>query len=71
MSNKKKIKCVRCESLDRRQKSPHLQYLDEEIPICDFCLQEIAEEEEYFKQLEDRCITEELIDEHGSCEEFD
>ena len=51
MGSRKKVKCVRCESLERKQKSPDIHYLDEEVPVCAVCLQEIVEEEDYFKRL--------------------
>jgi hypothetical protein len=57
-------KCVRCEMLERKQKSSHIQYIGM-VPLCDTCLEEIAEEELFFKIRE-----EELEDESGS-EEFD
>ena len=45
----KKKRCVRCESLDRKQKSKAVTEINE-VYICDFCLQEIAEEEEFFNK---------------------
>jgi len=68
---KKKVKCVRCESLDRKQQSKKIVYTKDGIPLCTVCMLEAAEEEEYFKHLEDRCLTEELYYEYGSGEEFD
>jgi len=62
----KKVKCVRCEALDRKQQSKKIMYTKDGVPLCTICIQEVAEEEEYFKHLEDRCITEELYYEFGS-----
>lgn len=45
----KKKRCVRCESLDRKQKSKAVNEING-VYICDFCLQEIAEEEEFFNK---------------------
>lgn len=55
-----RIKCVRCETLERRQQSPHIQYVGL-VPLCSICMQEIAEEELFFKTRE-----EEIEDESGS-----
>lgn len=50
-------KCVRCESLDRPQKSRKIykikNHFGDEVPVCSSCLEEIAEEEEYFKVSEE------------------
>jgi len=49
-------KCIRCESLDRKQKGKKIYKVKnrfgDEIPVCVVCLEEIAEEEEYFNSLE-------------------
>jgi hypothetical protein len=55
-----KPKCVRCETLERKQQSPHIQYVGL-VPLCSVCMQEIAEEELFFKIRE-----EETEDESGS-----
>lgn len=55
-----KPKCVRCEALERKQQSPHVQYVGL-VPLCGVCMQEIAEEELFFKIRE-----EETEDESGS-----
>jgi len=47
---KSKISCVRCEYLERKTKSSHIQYVGA-VPFCDQCLEEIAEEELFFKIL--------------------
>ena len=67
MVRKKKDKCTRCESLDRKQQSKTIMYTKDGIPMCTICMQEIAEEEEYFKRLE---VEGEDEDDYGSCEEF-
>lgn len=65
-SKKTKTYCVRCESLDRPMKGKLLykvkNHFGDEVPMCSFCLEEIVEEEEYFKEVGE--------DESGS-EEFD
>jgi len=58
-------KCVRCESLERPQKSKRIHLVKTpsggEIPICAKCLLEIQEEEDFVKSLR-----EEEEDEPGS-----
>jgi hypothetical protein len=58
-------KCVRCESLERPQKSKTIHYIPndsgDKIPVCSVCILEIKEEEEFLKS----------ISEDGSSEEFD
>jgi hypothetical protein len=51
----KKVRCVRCESLERRQRSSKIVYSgpDGSIPICSVCMQEIAEIEVLFKGTEE------------------
>ena len=55
-----RIKCVRCETLERKQQSSHIQYVGL-VPLCSVCMQEIMEEELFFKIRE-----EEIEDESGS-----
>lgn len=48
----KKVKCVRCESLERPQKSKSITFIKnavgESIPLCSMCILEIKEEEDFF-----------------------
>ena len=50
-----KQKCVRCESLERKQKSRKIHYLkiseEESIPLCSTCLSEIQDEKELIESL--------------------
>jgi len=50
-------KCVRCESLDRKQKSRKIHMVkgssEEEIPICSVCLLEMQEEEDFINSLKE------------------
>lgn len=62
---RKKLKCVRCESMERPQKS-HAVYviknaLGEPIPLCAACIVEIRDEEDFFESLKE----EEEDDEFG------
>jgi hypothetical protein len=47
-------KCVRCELLERKQQSKQILYSgpDGSIPICSVCMQEIAEMDILFKNIE-------------------
>jgi hypothetical protein len=71
MANKR-VRCVRCELLDRRQKSKSIHYITnntgDKIPVCSVCLLEIKEEEDYLESLK-----RELEDDgfSRSSEEFD
>jgi hypothetical protein len=47
MASKKR--CVRCESLERKQKTRQVIYTGP-IPVCLVCMQEIAEMESFFKK---------------------
>jgi len=55
MARKRGNTCVRCESLERKQKSKSIIYitndLGEKIPICSVCAIEIEEEENFIKSL--------------------
>ena len=57
--------CVRCELLDRPQKSKSIHYvttsLGEKLPICSACILELKEEEDFLESLKE---------ENGSLEEF-
>jgi len=52
--DKSKTYCIRCESLERSQQSKKIykvkNHFGDEIPVCAICLEEIAEEEEFFKE---------------------
>lgn len=52
-----KRKCVRCESLDRKQKSNKIHYVkiteEESIPICSKCLLEIQDEKEFIESIKE------------------
>jgi hypothetical protein len=47
--------CVRCEMLDRPQKSKSIHYMTlesgEKVPMCATCLLEIKEEEDFLESL--------------------
>ncbi len=45
-------KCVRCEAMNRRQRSRKIVYSgpDGSIPLCEVCKKEIAEMELFFKE---------------------
>ena len=48
---KKKVRCIRCEALDRKQKyiaTLTKNALGDLIPLCTLCIAEIGEEEEIF-----------------------
>jgi hypothetical protein len=49
----KKLRCVRCESLERSQKSKSIHYvknaLGESIPLCSTCILEMKEEEDFIR----------------------
>ena len=51
---KKRIKCVRCETLERPQKNRATSWikntLGDTIPLCSLCILEIEEEEEIFRK---------------------
>lgn len=66
MANKHKVTCVRCEALARKQQGPCLQDTIDGVPICEVCLLEIAEEENYIHTLK-------LLEEDNATgsEEFD
>ena len=61
----KRLKCIRCESLERPQKSKSIYYvkntLGESIPLCSTCILEMKEEEDFI-----RLAQEEEVDESGS-----
>jgi hypothetical protein len=46
-------RCVRCEALGRKQQSRRVQLTKDNIPLCEVCLIEVAEEEDFFKREED------------------
>jgi hypothetical protein len=50
-----KPKCVRCESLERKQKSRKIHYLkiseEESIPLCSVCILEIQDEKDLIESL--------------------
>jgi hypothetical protein len=54
---RKKMKCVRCETLDRSQKSKSVYMvkneLGESIPLCAVCIIEIREEEDFLESLKE------------------
>jgi hypothetical protein len=54
MGGRKKVKCVRCESLERPQKSKVVYSIanaaGDKIPLCAVCVIEIKEEEDFFKE---------------------
>ena len=54
---KKKVGCVRCESLERPQRSKAIyqikNYIGELIPLCAVCVIEVKEEEDFFKLLKE------------------
>ena len=64
-----KVICVRCESLERKQKSKSVVWIKndiaEKIPICSVCVLEMEEEDKFIKN-----FLESLDDESGS-ESFD
>lgn len=51
------VSCVRCESLERPQKSKKIYWvknsLGDEVPLCSVCLLELEEEKFFLKDLED------------------
>lgn len=59
----KRLKCVRCESLERPQKSKSIHYvknaLGESIPLCSVCILEMKEEEDFIRLVQEE-------DEQGS-----
>lgn len=61
----KKVKCVRCEALERKQKSKSVTLVKVGdrglIPLCSACILEIEEEEKFVRSLQ-----EEDEDEPGS-----
>jgi hypothetical protein len=64
---KKRVKCFRCDSLDRPQKSKSIYLVKNELgeitPICAVCVVEIKEEEDYLESLKEKFEEE---DEPGS-----
>jgi hypothetical protein len=54
---KPKVKCVRCESLERPQKSKAVTFIKnaigESIPLCSSCILEIKEEEVFISQAQE------------------
>ena len=48
-----KLKCVRCESLEIKQRSKAVTMitntLGDKIPLCSVCIVEITDEEEFFR----------------------
>ena len=59
-------KCVRCESLERKQASRKIYYINnnlgDKIPICSVCLLELDEEDQLFNNLDNESEVEELDD---------
>ena len=57
MSRVRRAKCVRCESLERPQKSKEIHYvknqLGESVPICSQCILELKEEEDFVRLIQE------------------
>ena len=61
MKNRNRTRCVRCEALERAQKHSNVHIVND-VPLCDACIEEIAEEEAYFEgyQTSGRLLSEDL-----------